>query len=145
MTKLHIICISKFAPRVDAMNLAVVQIGLTAVLSLIAMPIAREPFVQPPLPVWGSALFMGALATAFALAVQNRVQQFVSSTQATLIYALELVWVGLLGSLAGEHLSLFTWMGSGCIVLGMITGELRLAWMIKRIKAGPFSCVAAQR
>lgn len=132
---LHIICISKFAPRVDAMNLALVQIALTAVLSLIAMPIAGEPFVLPPLPVWGSALFMGVVATAFALAVMNRVQQFVSSTHATLIYALELVWVGLLGSLAGEHLSLFTWMGSGCIVLGMITSELRLARMIKKLKS----------
>jgi len=132
---LHIICISKFAPRVDAMNLALVQIALTAVLSLIAMPIAREPFVLPPPPVWGSALFMGVAATAFALAVMNRVQQFVSSTQATLIYALELVWVGLLGSLAGEQLSLFAWMGCGCIFLGMITGELRLSWMMKKIKS----------
>jgi drug/metabolite transporter (DMT)-like permease len=132
---LHIICISKFAPRVDAMNLTLVQIALTAVLSLIAMPIAREPFVLPPLPVWGSALFMGVAATAFALAVMNRVQQFVSSTQATLIYALELVWVGLLGSLAREQLSLFAWMGCGCIFLGMITGELRLSWMMKKIKS----------
>src|SRR6266849_4026217 len=130
---LHVICISKFAPRVDAMNLAIVQIALTAVLSFIAMPIAREPFVLPPLPVWESALFMGLAATAFALAVQNRVQQFVSSTQATLIYALELVWVGMLGSLAGEQLSLFAWIGCGCILLGMITGELRLSRIMKKI------------
>jgi drug/metabolite transporter (DMT)-like permease len=130
---LHVICISKFAPRVDAMNLAIVQIALTAVLSFIAIPIAREPFVLPPLPVWESALFMGLAATAFALAVQNRVQQFVSSTQATLIYALELVWVGMLGSLAGEQLSLFAWIGCGCILLGMITGELRLSRIMKKI------------
>src|SRR5712692_287524 len=130
---LHVICISKFAPRVDAMNLAIVQIALTAVLSFIAMPIAREPFVLPPLPVWESALFMGLAATAFALAVQNRVQQFVSSTQATLIYALELVWVGMLGYLAGEQLSLFAWIGFGCILLGMITGELRLSRIMKKI------------
>src|SRR5581483_8380646 len=88
---LHVIFISKFAPRVDAINLAIVQIAFTAVLSLIAIPIAREPFVLPPLPVWGSALFMGIAATAFALAVMNKVQQFVTSTHATLIYALELV------------------------------------------------------
>src|SRR5215471_9240323 len=131
---LHVICISKFAPRGDAMNLALVQIAITALLSLIAIPIGREPFVLPPLPVWGSALFMGVAATAFALAVMNRVQQFVSSTQATLIYALELVWVGLLGSLAGEYLSLFAWIGCGCILLGMITGELRLAWIMKKSK-----------
>ncbi len=131
---LHVIFISKFAPRVDAMNLALVQITITAALSLIAMPIAREPFVLPPLPVWGSALFMGVAATAFALAVMNRVQQFVSSTHATLIYALELVWVGMLGSLAGEHLSLFAWIGCGCILLGMITSGLRLAWIMKKSK-----------
>jgi drug/metabolite transporter (DMT)-like permease len=131
---LHVIFISKFAPGVDAINLAIVQIALTALLSFIAMPIAREPFVLPPLLVWGSALFMGVAATAFALAVMNRVQQFVSSTQATLIYALELVWVGMLGSLAGEQLSLFAWIGCGCILLGMISGELRLAWMMKKIK-----------
>src|SRR5216684_1767348 len=132
---LHVIFISKFAPRVDAMNLALVQIALTAVLSLIAMPLAREPFVLPPLPVWGSALFMGVAATAFALAVMNRVQQFVSSTHATLIYALELVWVGMLGYLAGEQLSLFAWIGCGCILLGMIAGDLPLSWITKKIKS----------
>ena len=131
---LHVIFISKFAPGVDAINLAIVQIALTALLSFITMPIAREPFVLPPLPVWGSALFMGVAATAFALAVMNSVQQFVSSTQATLIYALELIWVGMLGYLAGEQLSLFAWIGCGCILLGMITGELRLSWLMKKIK-----------
>ncbi|MGH2493497.1 MAG: DMT family transporter [Ktedonobacteraceae bacterium] len=128
---LHVIFISKFSPRVDALNLALVQIAFTAVLSCIAIPIAREPFVMPPLPVWGSALFMGVAATAFALAVMNRVQQFVSSTQATLIYALELVWVGMLGYLAGDQLSLFGWIGCGCILLGMIAGELRLSRLLK--------------
>lgn len=131
---LHVIFISKFAPRVDAINLACVQIALTAVLSVIAIPIAGEPFRLPPLPVWGSALFMGVAATAFALAIMNRVQQFVSSTQATLIYALELVWVGMLSYVAGEHLSLFAWIGCGCILLGMIVGELRLSRIWKKNK-----------
>lgn len=130
---LHVILISKFTPRVDAINLALVQIAFTAALSLIAIPIAREPFAMPPLPVWGSALFMGVAATAFALAVMNRVQQFVSSTQATLIYALELVWVGLLGYVAGEQLGLFGWIGCGCILLGMIAGELRVSRFFKRL------------
>ncbi|MEO8955008.1 MAG: DMT family transporter [Ktedonobacteraceae bacterium] len=132
---LHVIFISKFAPRVDAINLAIVQITFTAVLSLIAMPIAREPFVLPPLPVWGSALFMGVAATAFALAVMNKVQQFVSSTHATLIYALELVWVAMLGYAAGEQLSLFAWIGCASIFLGIITSELPLAEMLKKLKS----------
>jgi drug/metabolite transporter (DMT)-like permease len=129
---LHVICISKFAPRVNAINLAIIQIATTAILSAIAMPIAREPLALPPLPVWGSALFLGVAATAFALAVMNRVQQFVSSTHATLIYSLELVWAGLIGSLAGEQLSLFAWIGCGSILLGMITAELPLISFVKR-------------
>jgi len=76
---------------------------------------------------------MGVVATAFALAVMNRVQQLVSSTQATLIYALELVWVGMLGYLAGEHLSLYGWIGCGCILLGMVAGELRVSRFFKWI------------
>src|SRR6266516_6141161 len=61
---LHVICISKFAPKADAINLTIVQIALTALLSLVAMPIVKEPFA-----VWGSALFLGVVATAFCLAV----------------------------------------------------------------------------
>ena len=132
---LHVIFISKFAPRVDAMNLAVVQIAVTAVLSFFAMSVAKEPLALPPLPVWGSVLFMGVVATAFALAVMNRVQQFVSSTQATLIYALEPVWVGILGFVAGEQFSVFAWIGCVCIILGMIAGELPLAWIRTQIGA----------
>jgi drug/metabolite transporter (DMT)-like permease len=97
------------------------------------MFIAREPFAMPSLPVWGSALYMGVAATAFALAVMNRVQQFVSSTQATLIYALELVWIGLLGYIVGEQLSIFGWIGCACILLGMVAGELRLKRPFKRV------------
>jgi len=136
--------LQRIAHRPDEIDdglLALVQIAFTALLSCIAMPIAREPFVMPPLPVWGSALFMGVVATAFALAVMNRVQQFVSSTQATLIYALELVWVGMLGYVAGDQLSLYGWIGCGFILLGMVTGELRLTRLFKRVEAtGPFLC-----
>ncbi len=130
---LHVIFVSKFTPRVDAINLAFVQIAFTALLSGIAMFIAREPFRMPSLPVWGSALYMGVAATAFALAVMNRVQQFISSTQATLIYALELVWVGILGCLVGEQLSIYGWIGCACILLGMVAGELRLPGLWRKV------------
>ena len=129
---LHVIFVSKFTPRVDAINLAFVQIVVTALLSGIAMFIAREPFRMPPLPVWGSALYMGVAATAFALAVMNRVQQFISSTQATLIYALELVWVGMLGYVVGEQLSIYGWIGCACILLGMVAGEWRVSGLFRR-------------
>ena len=124
---LHVICISKFAPRADAINLTIVQITLTALLSLIAMPIAKEPFSFPPFSVWGSALFLGVVATAFCLAIMNWVQQFVSSTEAAMFYALELVWVSVLGHFAGDNLSLLGWIGCGCMLSSMVVGDLRLS------------------
>ncbi|HEY6287040.1 MAG TPA: DMT family transporter [Ktedonobacteraceae bacterium] len=124
---LHVISISKFAPKADAINLTIVQIALTAVLSLIAMPIAKEPFSIPPFAVWGSALFLGVVATAFCLAVMNWVQQFVSSTEAAMFYALELVWVSALGHFAGDNLSLLGWIGCGCMLSSMVVGEMRLS------------------
>lgn len=123
---LHIISVGKFAPRADAINLTLVQIAMTAVLSLLAMPIAREPFLLPPWPVWLSGLFMGVVATAFSLAVMNRVQQFISSVRATLAYALEPVWTGLFGYFANERLSAQAWLGCACILLAMLIGNLRL-------------------
>lgn len=121
----HIVSISKFAPRADAINLALVQIAVTAGLSAVFAPLAGEPLVGPPLPVWGAALFLGLIATAFALVVMNRVQQFTSSTRATLIYALEPVFAGIFGYLAGETLSIPAWIGCGLILAGMVSAELR--------------------
>ncbi|GHO81818.1 membrane protein [Ktedonobacter sp. SOSP1-85] len=123
---LHIVTISKFAPKADPMNLAIVQIALTALLSAVAIPLAGEPLILPPAPVWLSVLFMGMIATAFCFAVMNWVQQSVSSTQATLVYALEPVWAGVFGYAVGEMLTPLGWFGCACILLGMVIGELRL-------------------
>src|SRR5260370_20524042 len=128
---LHVICISKFAPKADAINLTIVQIALTALLSLVAMPIAKEPFSLPPFAVWGSALVLGVVATAFCLAVMNWVQQFVSSTEAAMFYALELVWLSILGHFAGDNLSLLGWIGCGCMLSSMVVGEMSLSWIVK--------------
>ncbi len=121
---LHIISISKFAPQADAINLATVQIAVTALLNLLAIPIAREPLLLPPIGVWGSALFLGVVATAFCLVVMNSVQQFLSSVRATLIYALEPAWAGLFGYLAGERLSWYAWIGCALILLAMLLGGM---------------------
>jgi len=131
---LHIVSIGKFAPGADAINLAIVQISVTAVLSMLMIPAMGEPFVMPELAVWGSALFMGVVATAFALVVMNKVQQSVSSTRATLIYALEPVWAGLFGFyFAGETLAIAAAVGGVLIVLGMLAGEFRWSVVSRRL------------
>ena len=130
---MHIVMISKFAPSADAINLAIVQLTLTSVLSCLAIPIAREPLMMPSLPVWGAVLFMGVVYVAFTLLAMNWVQKYVSGTRATLVYALEPMWAALTGYLiAGDSLSLPAWIGCGFILLGMIVGVMRIprvAWL----------------
>jgi drug/metabolite transporter (DMT)-like permease len=122
---LHIVNVSKFASNVDAINLAIVQLTVTSLLSLIVMPITREPFVMPSLAVWGSVLFMGVVDVAFTLSAMIWVQQIVSGTRAALIYALEPMWAALFGFvLAGDKLSLLAWIGCGLILSGMIVGSV---------------------
>jgi drug/metabolite transporter (DMT)-like permease len=122
---LHIVNVSKFAPHADATNLAIVQLTLASLLSFIAIPIARESFIMPPLVVWGSVLFMGVVDVAFTLSMMIWVQQIVSGTRAALIYALEPMWAALFGfMLAGDKLSLLAWIGCGFILSGMIFGRM---------------------
>ena len=122
----QVVAIARFAPQADATNLALVQIAVTALLSALAAPVVGEVIAWPSLPVWGAATFLGLIATAFAFVVVNRVQQFTSSTHAALIYALEPVFAGIFGLLAGETLSNPAWAGCGLIVLGMVLSELPL-------------------
>jgi drug/metabolite transporter (DMT)-like permease len=122
---LHVVSVSKFAPHADAMNLAIVQLALASFLSIIAMPILREPFVMPPLVVWGSVLFMGIVDIAFTLSMMIWVQQIVSSTRAALIYSLEPMWAALTGYLlAGDKLSLLALIGCSFILVGMTVGRM---------------------
>lgn len=124
---MHIVSISKFAPGANATNLVIVQLALTSLLSFLAMPFAHEAYISPPLIVWGAGLFMGVADLAFCLLMMNWVQQFVSSTRATLVYSLEPMWAALFGYLlAGEILSIPAWFGCSCILMGMIIGVLRI-------------------
>jgi drug/metabolite transporter (DMT)-like permease len=131
---IQVLLVGKFAPKVDAMNLAVVQLGVTAVLSFLAVPLGHEPIALPPLAAWIPVLLLGTLNMAFTLSAMNWVQQYVSSTRATLIYALEPVWAALFGLLlAGDILSLTAWFGCLSIFGGMVIGRLdTLRWPRRR-------------
>ena len=131
----HILCIGKFAPRADAINLTIVQIIVVALGSSGMLFLTNEPKAVPGLPVWIFAGTMGMISTAFALVVMNRVQQTVSSTQATLIYALEPVWAGVFGFLAGERLGVLAWIGCGLILAGMIAGQIVLPPRLRTARA----------
>lgn len=129
---IQIILISRFAPKMDPINLVIIQLALTFLLSLLAMPFHAEPIAAPPAAAWGSVLFLGIIDIACTQLAINWAQQFVSSTRAALLYSLEPMWSAFFGLLlAGDILSLTAWIGCGSIFLGMIVGRLD-GWHFRR-------------
>jgi drug/metabolite transporter (DMT)-like permease len=123
---LHIISVSKYAPRSDALALTTLQVGVVALLSAVAS-LACEGI---PAPVPGSTLaaaaFTGVMATAVAFGVQNSVQAFTTPTHTALVFAAEPVFAAVFGfALGGDRLTSLGLLGCGLILAGMLVAEIR--------------------
>ncbi|MEJ8847818.1 DMT family transporter [Variovorax rhizosphaerae] len=120
----EIILIGHFATRVDSQRVTVVQLLVAGVVSLLLMPVAGEP-----LPafnwVWVACGVGLGLASALIQLTMNWAQKSVSPTRATVIYAGEPVWAGLVGRLAGDRLPALALLGGAFIVIGVIVSEMR--------------------
>lgn len=121
---LEIIFISLWAGRVNVARVTLVQLAVTALLAFACMVPAEE--AVPPLSwtVILSACGLG-LVTALIQFVMNWAQRSVSPTRATLIYAGEPVWAGIIGRIAGDRLPPTALAGGLLIVAAMIVSEMR--------------------
>ena len=119
----EIILISVFAGKVNLGRVTVVQLLVAGLLGLATMPIVAE---QPPAFSWvwlSAALALGAASCIIQLTM-NWAQRSVSPTRATIIYAGEPVWAGIVGRIAGERLPAIAILGAAFIVAGAIVSEL---------------------
>lgn len=126
---MEILLLSRHANGCDAGRLAFVQLVVVALLCLPAALASAE--AMPVVTRESMALIVGlATATAFIQFAMNWAQKAVSATRATLIYAGEPVWAGLVGWLAGEVLGVSGWAGAGLIVAGMVVSKMtaRRGW-----------------
>ena len=64
----------------------------------------------------------------------NWAQKAVSPTRATVIYASEPVWAGIVGRLAGDRLPGLAMVGAALIVIGVLVSELKPAQWLRRKK-----------
>jgi drug/metabolite transporter (DMT)-like permease len=120
----EIILIGRFAERIDAGRVALIDLAMVAVAGFAAMPFAGERL--PPLSpvILGCGIGLG-VASAFIQLAMNWAQKTVSPTRATLIYASEPVFAGVYGRLAGERLGPTGWAGAALILAGVLIGELK--------------------
>ncbi len=120
----EIILISSFAGRVDVRRVTVVQLVVTSVLAFAMVVPTAEVLPGFSWLLLASALGLGASSAVIQLAM-NWAQKSVSPTRATLIYAGEPVWAGIIGRIAGERLPALALLGGAMIVLAVIVSELK--------------------
>lgn len=121
----EIILIGASAGKVDVRRVTVIQLAAASVFGFLLMIPNGES-----VPPWSPYLFYSALGLGLASAViqvtMNWAQRSVSPTRATVIYAGEPVWAGIVGRIAGERLPAIALLGGGLIVVGVLVSELKL-------------------
>lgn len=120
----EVVLISVFANRVDARRVTVVQLLAASLFAFVAMPVTGEGIPAFSWVWLVAAVALGA-ASALIQLTMNWAQRRVSATRATVIYAAEPVWAGVVGRIAGERLPALALVGGALIVLGVLLSELR--------------------
>ncbi len=121
----EVLLIGHFAGKVDARRVTTVQLMAAGVMALLAMPVAGES-VPDFSWVWLSAAVAMACASILIQLTMNWAQKSLSPTRATVIYASEPVWAGIVGRMAGDRLPGLAILGAALIVGGVLVSELRL-------------------
>ncbi|MFZ5966626.1 MAG: DMT family transporter [Bacillota bacterium] len=121
----HIITVGKYAVQVDAINLAILQIGVVGILSMTVSFLFENPIIPSGTNVWFSILFLSFVCTSGAFIIQNAAQKYTTATHTALIFTGEPVFSAIFAYLlAGEVLNGRGIIGSILIVSGMLVAEL---------------------
>jgi drug/metabolite transporter (DMT)-like permease len=123
-TACEILLIGNFAPRCDPRRLAVTECATLSLLSLTLFGVMGQRWPAPAIDWILPALGLG-MVSAFLQVSVNWAQRTVPAARATLIYALEPVWAGLAGALAGEHMGRLQVAGAALIVVALVIGTRR--------------------
>lgn len=121
----EIILISRYAGKVDVRRVTVVQLATASVLSFLMTIPTQERLPDFSWLLLISAIGLGAMSAVIQVAM-NWAQKSVSPTRATLIYAGEPVWAGIVGRLAGERLPGLALLGGALIVTAVVISELKV-------------------
>lgn len=120
---LEIILISHFSNQVDSRRVTLIQLLSASIFSFLLMVPTKESFpIFSPYLLY-SAIGLGVMSALIQF-VMNWAQKSVSPTRATLIYAGEPVWAGIVGRIAGEKLPLLGLFGGALILFAVIISEL---------------------
>ena len=131
----EILLIGASAGKVDVRRVTVIQLVAASIFGFLMMAPNGES-----VPAWSPYLLYSAVGLGIASAIiqvtMNWAQRSVSPTRATVIYAGEPVWAGVVGRIAGERLPAIALLGGALIVMGVLVSELKLKRK-KKAKGSP--------
>lgn len=117
----HVLALSRYAPRYDAIRLNATQLAVVA--AACAIPGALGGGYSFPLTAFAAAAFCGVAASAIALGLQTWAQSRLPPLRVSLLLLLEPVTAAILGIFAGDGLGLIAALGCAVILGGIVLGE----------------------
>ncbi|MBM43955.1 MAG: EamA family transporter [Phycisphaerae bacterium] len=121
----QVLVIGWASPRTDPMRLAVLQIGVAAILTIIAAAIVEGFTLESLLAAKWPLLYSGILATSVAFTFQVIGQQRTPPAVAGMLLSLEAVFAAVAGYfLLGELLSTTQLIGCGLMLAGILISQV---------------------
>jgi drug/metabolite transporter (DMT)-like permease len=124
---LHIVGLGEWSAHYDAYSFALVQIGVVALITLVAA--APGGIALPPdRESWGAIAITAVLATAAGFLVQTWAQSLVPPTRAAVVMTMEPVFAGIFGVfIGGNHMTARILGGAACVLGAMFISEIKTA------------------
>ncbi|MCG0275334.1 MAG: DMT family transporter [Thermosediminibacteraceae bacterium] len=129
---MQIVSTEYYSRRGNPINLAIIETGITGMLSLVVGALTEPMPVAIDLSMWIAILYAVICCTAGAFLVQNVAQKYTTSTHAAVIMCLEAVFAALFSFLLwGESVTLKSLVGYMLILAGVMITELTPAYGVK--------------
>ena len=123
---LHILCLGKYLPVSDFRQLLVLQMGGSAVLCTLLLPVLESPFLVWDMTFVIYLAVVGILSTGVAFYGQAWAQRFTTPNRTALIFSLEPFFAAVFAyAMLGDRLTTKEWVGGALVMVGIVTAEFR--------------------
>ncbi|PID90969.1 MAG: EamA family transporter [Bacteroidetes bacterium] len=133
-----IVAIDKYTKNQDAITITILQFFFAGIFAAIATLIREPAAVQNALwsdALWGAVLYLGLVATAFALLLQNVAQTHTDANSAAIILGTESIFCVLFGvAFNAEPMSMVLLWGFVLIFAAILISETKLSFLRRRNK-----------
>jgi drug/metabolite transporter (DMT)-like permease len=125
MFAFYIVYLDIASKKTAPVRLSFVQIAVSAVLSIVAIPLFETAAFSFSMSLLGVILYLTLLATVLTTYTQTRYQKDTTPTRAVIIFTLEPVFASIIAAVfLSEHLGGVALFGAALIIAGVLVSQL---------------------